>query len=56
MAEDLGRSGFVATSKGTDFQAEVFEGHRFLCQSFAISLIQDPGISGADIQDVAEQP
>ena len=30
MAEHLGRSGFVATSKGTDFQAEVFEGHRFL--------------------------
>ena len=30
MAQAPGRSGFVATGKGTDLQAEVFEGHGLL--------------------------
>ena len=30
MAEAPGRSGFVATGKGTDLQAEVLEGHGLL--------------------------
>ena len=56
MAEAPGRSGFVPPGKGTDIHTEVFEGHGLLSQGFGVPFVEDPGISGAEIQDVTKQP
>ena len=47
---------FEATGKATDIQAEVLEGHGLLIHGFAIPLVQDPGICGAEIYDVSKEP